>query len=541
MDWMEQIRAYRPLIQQEVTDQKQMLEDLQQYGSRILFRDLETVHMTCSGFVLDASMEWVLMVQHKIYQSVCWTGGHADGCEDLLAVAVREAQEETGLSDIFPLCSQLISLEILPVPAHEKYGKPVAAHRHNNVTYGLIGSRRGKPTGNEAENDGAAWYPVADLPQICKEAHMLPIYEKLITRMRQIKKQQQAILKQLPSLLLPWYAVHARDLPWRKDQDPYHVWVSEIMLQQTRVEAVKTYYLRFLKELPNLQALAESSVDQVQKLWEGLGYYTRVKNLRLAAKMIQADYGGVFPDQYAAIRKLPGIGDYTAGAICSICFQQPTPAVDGNVLRVIMRLTDCYYEIDSPTVKRAIQAALAEDYPTTQCGDFTQSLIEIGATVCLPNGVPQCDCCPLAQICRSHLFGTPDVLPTRKKKQKRKVESRSVFILQCGKKYALRRREQTGLLAGMWEYPNVLGWMSEQQAIHQATAWDCQPVELLKMVHKKHIFTHIEWNMIGFYLQCRTQSPAFEWYTAEEIRRNLSLPTAFRMFRPDMNLEAYLL
>ena len=290
MDWMEQIRAYQPLIQQEVTDQKQMLEDLQQYGSRILFRDLETVHMTCSGFVLDASMEWVLMVQHKIYQSVCWTGGHADGCEDLLAVAVREAQEETGLSDIFPLCSQLISLEILPVPAHEKYGKPVAAHRHNNVTYGLIGSRRGKPTGNEAENDGAAWYPVADLPQICKEAHMLPIYEKLITRMRQIKKQQQAILKQLPSLLLPWYAVHARDLPWRKDQDPYHVWVSEIMLQQTRVEAVKTYYLRFLKELPNLQALAESSVDQVQKLWEGLGYYTRVKNLRLAAKMIQADY-----------------------------------------------------------------------------------------------------------------------------------------------------------------------------------------------------------------------------------------------------------
>ena len=206
------------------------------------------------------------------------------------------------------------------------------------------------------------------------------------------------MLEQLPGLLLPWFAEHRRDLPWRRDREPYHVWLSEIMLQQTRVEAVRGYYLRFLERLPDIAALASAPEDVLLKLWEGLGYYSRVRNLQKAAQCVMEQHGGEFPRELPAIRALPGIGDYTAGAIASICFEAPAAAVDGNVLRVILRLTVC---ADSPAdvrVRRRIGEELSAVYPAGHCGDFTQALMELGATVCLPNGAPQCGACPLRAI-----------------------------------------------------------------------------------------------------------------------------------------------
>ena len=224
----------------------------------------------------------------------------------------------------------------------------------------------------------------------------------------------QALYQALPELLLPWYAGTARDLPWRHDREPYHVWLSEIMLQQTRVEAVKGYYNRFLTALPTIEQLANAEENLLLKLWEGLGYYNRVRNLQKAAQIITDEYGGRFPQRYADILALPGIGTYTAGAIASICFEQPTPAVDGNVLRVIARLTEDFAVIDTPQKKREITAALAAVYPAGHCGAFTQSLMELGAVVCVPNGVPNCAACPLEPLCRAHKNGTEQLLPVRR-------------------------------------------------------------------------------------------------------------------------------
>ena len=201
----------------------------------------------------------------------------------------------------------------------------------------------------------------------------------------------------LPERLLDWFAANARDLPWRRDREPYHVWLSEIMLQQTRVEAVKGYYERFLQALPTIADLADAPYEQVQKLWEGLGYYSRARNLQRAAIRIQQEFGGVFPTDYAAIRSLPGVGDYTAGAIASICFDAPTPAVDGNVLRVLSRIDCLEKNVDEPKVRQELRSALSLVYPKGRCGAFTQSLMELGATVCMPNGAPDCGSCPMCR------------------------------------------------------------------------------------------------------------------------------------------------
>ena len=206
---------------------------------------------------------------------------------------------------------------------------------------------------------------------------------------------EENILSALPGVLLPWYRENRRELPWRRDREPYHVWLSEIMLQQTRVEAVKGYYTRFLEALPTIEDLANCDDDTLHKLWEGLGYYSRVRNLKKAANQIMKRHGGRFPDTYEEVRALSGIGDYTAGAICSICFDYPTPAVDGNVLRVISRLTEDATPIDLPARKKEVSQLLAAVYPA-EAGDFTQALMELGATLCGPNWKPRCQECPCA-------------------------------------------------------------------------------------------------------------------------------------------------
>ncbi len=337
-------------------------------------------------------------------------------------------------------------------------------------------------------------------------------------------------LNLLAELLPSWYALSARDLPWRRDKEPYHVWLSEIMLQQTRVEAVKPYYARFLSALPTVEALANAPYEQVQKLWEGLGYYSRARNLQKAAQVIVQEHSGVFPGEYDKIRALPGIGDYTAGAISSICFSLPTPAVDGNVLRVISRICRMDECVDEPKVKKRVTEALAEVYPLAEPGVFTQSLMELGATVCLPNGAPRCESCPMAAHCGAFVAGCVTDYPVRKKKKERRKEEMTVFLLRCDGCIALRKRPNKGLLAGLWEFPHVPGLLEADEAMDAVRAFGCEPKELESQREKGHIFTHIEWKMRGYDLQVKEKNEAFNWVTEEDLKENYALPTAFRQF-----------
>lgn len=341
--------------------------------------------------------------------------------------------------------------------------------------------------------------------------------------------QEYAIPSSLPAVLLPWYEKNRRVLPWREDRDAYHIWVSEIMLQQTRVEAVKGYYARFLEELPNVEALAQCDDEKLHKLWEGLGYYSRVRNLKKAAQVIVGEYGGVFPRKSEEILALPGIGAYTAGAIGSIAFNLPTPAVDGNVLRVCARLTNDDSPIDLPETKRKVNAALAEIYPEN-AGDFTQALMELGATLCGPNWKPKCESCPCAHLCRAYQAGTAEDLPVKQAKKPKRQEDRTVFIFSCEGSFALHKRPSRGLLAGLWEFPNVSGKLEVPQALAAAEQMGLRPKSISRQVERKHIFTHIQWNLRGFYMEAAEQADCFRWFTGEEIQAQAALPTAFRQF-----------
>ena len=338
------------------------------------------------------------------------------------------------------------------------------------------------------------------------------------------------LIHRIPEAILPWYRENARALPWRQIADPYKIWVSEIMLQQTRVEAVRGYYTRFLTALPTLDHLAEVEMDKLLKLWEGLGYYTRAKNLKRAAQIVQSQYGSHFPQTHGEILALPGIGPYTAAAIASICFHLPCPAIDGNVLRVYARLSampDC---IDLPAVKKAVTEALAPLYLDHSPGELNQALMELGAIVCLPNGAPLCDGCPLASFCQAKAMGTQRAYPVRAKKAPRRLEEKTVFILATDNAIAVEKREDTGLLAGLWALPNVPGSLTEAEAIAKLADWGVTPLELLKSSQKKHIFTHVEWHMTGYYITCRNQSAGFTWATPGMRGSHIALPTAFRQF-----------
>ena len=339
-------------------------------------------------------------------------------------------------------------------------------------------------------------------------------------------------LKRLPGVLVPWYRENRRELPWRADREPYHIWVSEIMLQQTRVEAVKGYYARFLAALPDIAHLAACDDDKLHKLWEGLGYYSRVRNLKKAAKVIMEEHGGVFPGDYAAVRALPGIGDYTAGAICSIAFGQPRAAVDGNVLRCLARLRADAEPIDLPAVKKRVQAELEAVYPADCPGEFTQALMELGATVCVPNGEPRCESCP----CRSFCEGKDRwrELPVKLPKKAKKQEDRTVFLLRCGDKWAIEKRPDKGLLAGLWQFPNTAGHLSAEEAVRWAESRGLHPRNVERQITRHHIFTHIRWDMRGWFLEVDSAAGGFTWLTLEEIDGQAALPTAFRQFREEV-------
>ena len=344
-------------------------------------------------------------------------------------------------------------------------------------------------------------------------------------------RTEEQVLIAMFEALIPWYEAHKRELPWRQDKEPYHVWLSEIMLQQTRVEAVKEYYRRFLTTLPTIADLAEAPEEQILKLWEGLGYYNRVRNLQKAAQTICADYAGVFPSEYAQIRSLSGIGDYTAGAIASICFDAPTPAVDGNVLRVYSRLLADDANIDLQTTKKRITRKLQETYPRKNPGIATQALMELGATVCVPNGAPRCDVCPVAEICQARKQDTWRDLPVRSEKKKRKIVDKTVFVLLTEDTVALHKRSASGLLAGMWEFPNVDVKLDKQEAVTQVTGWQTEPVDLLMQTSYTHIFSHVEWHLTAYYIRCRKTNKKWKWVTKESLDETYALPSAFRPFR----------
>lgn len=338
------------------------------------------------------------------------------------------------------------------------------------------------------------------------------------------------INEKLVEYLVEWYPDHARDLPWRKDTEPYHVWLSEIMLQQTRVEAVKEYYKRFLEALPTIADLAAVEEDYLLKLWEGLGYYNRARNLKKAAITIVEDRNGKFPDTYEGILSLAGIGEYTAGAIGSICFDLPTPAVDGNVLRVYTRVMEDASNIDKQATKKKIREQLAKMYSKGQCGTLTQGLMELGATVCLPNGMPKCEECPLKTLCGAREHGTWQQYPVRDEKKNRRLEDKTVFVLQCGDRVAVRKRASKGLLSGMWEFPNVEGILIEQQAADVAGRWDTAPKQMKMSVNYTHVFSHVEWRMTAYYLACNRMCEQFHWATMEELEHEMAMPSAFRPF-----------
>lgn len=336
----------------------------------------------------------------------------------------------------------------------------------------------------------------------------------------------------LPDILLAWYAENARPLPWRQNCLPYQVWLSEIMLQQTRAEVVRGYFSRFLREVPTLEALAGLDEGKLLKLWEGLGYYSRARNLQKTARLIVDEHGGQFPQTYAQLLKLPGIGPYTAGAITSICFNQPQPAVDGNVLRIIARIAGITDYIDSPAMQKRITAALAQLYPKERSGAFSQSLMELGATICLPHGMPKCRICPVAAYCRARELQAVARIPRKQDKKSKRIESITVLVLACQEKLAIRRRQGQGLLAGLWEFPNINKELSEQQAFDLAEQWGAAPTAMTKFARHKHIFTHIKWEMGCYYLDCAVQPSAFTWADQEALRHTYALPTAFKMLLP---------
>ncbi len=322
------------------------------------------------------------------------------------------------------------------------------------------------------------------------------------------KNAENGIESQIVSPLLDWFAENARKLPWREDVSPYNVWISEIMLQQTRVMAVKDYFARFVRELPDIEALANVTEERLLKLWEGLGYYSRAKNLKRAAIIVMEEYGGRLPEKAEELLKLPGIGPYTAGAIASIAYNQIAAAVDGNVLRVMARILGDRSEINKESVRRDYEKRLVRVMPRDFPGAFNQALMELGALVCLPKGNPHCADCPAAQLCLARKENSFDKLPVKAAKKPRRIEERTVFLSEGEKGFFVRRREKSGLLSGLWEYPSVQGKKTEEE-VRTMFCGDMVK-EILPLGAAKHIFSHIEWRMLGYYVKLRQFSPQSE-------------------------------
>ncbi|WP_314597170.1 A/G-specific adenine glycosylase [uncultured Selenomonas sp.] len=393
------------------------------------------------------------------------------------------------------------------------------------------------------------------------------------------KKPQENILKNIETLdaiaapLLRWFHSEKRALPWREEPTPYRVWVSEIMLQQTRVEAVKPYFERFVAALPDVRALARADEDTLMKLWEGLGYYSRARHLQSAARLICSDHGGEIPARFDDLLALPGIGRYTAGAVASIAFGERRPAVDGNVLRVIMRLLACPADILKESTKRAVEEALIAHLPEN-AGDFNQALMELGALVCLPRGAARCPSCPLERLCLAKEANLQAELPQKTPPKRRRTEKLTIFLLAKNGKIALEKRPAHGLLAGLWGFPAMEGHLKKNEAAKALQALGLIPAKLHALPAAQHIFSHITWQIVGWHVELaetssdepsaatksspastevveanarpaslrlheatapydtQTKTPPLLWATAQEIADIYSVPAAYRSYFP---------
>jgi len=337
-------------------------------------------------------------------------------------------------------------------------------------------------------------------------------------------------LNKVTEPLLAWYDQNRRSLPWREEVSAYRTWVSEIMLQQTRVAAVLPYFARFMAAFPTVESLAQAQPERLMKLWEGLGYYSRARNLQKAAQIIVEQYGGRFPDTYRELMALPGIGDYTAGAILSIAFGKPEPAVDGNVLRLVARVTGSSMDILETKNRKEFRRWVAAALPADRAGAYNQAWMDLGATVCLPNGAPLCSQCPLQELCCACREGKQQTLPVRAPKREKRSEEKTVFVLCRRGEVALRQRPQEGLLAGLWEYPHVEGLLDEAAAARQLEQWGLTVHRWHKTLSARHIFTHIVWKMTGYVLEIEGDGPV-DWMWADgEERRLRAIPSAFEKF-----------
>jgi A/G-specific adenine glycosylase len=355
------------------------------------------------------------------------------------------------------------------------------------------------------------------------------LYDKLqILEPEKKELKDMERLKAMERPLLSWYREHARILPWREKPEPYRVWISEIMLQQTRVEAVKPYFARFMEELPGIRDLAAVPEDKLLKLWEGLGYYSRAKNLKKAAELLVEQYGGELPASYEELKKLPGIGSYTAGAIASIAFGIPVPAVDGNVLRVISRVTGSMDDILKQSVKSGMEEKLKAVMPEEAASSYNQGLIEIGAIVCVPNGAPLCGQCPLFSVCVARTKDLTGMIPVKTPKKPRKSEDKTVLMLWREGKIAIRKREDTGLLASLYEFPNLDGHLAEDALL---SILDVKDAKVSILPASKHIFSHVEWHMTGYRIDLKDGLEGdYLWVTPEDIKKTYSLPGAFKAY-----------
>ena len=393
------------------------------------------------------------------------------------------------------------------------------------------------------------------------------------------KRPQENILKNIETLdviaapLLRWFHSEKRALPWREEPTPYRVWVSEIMLQQTRVEAVKPYFERFVAALPDVRALARADETTLMKLWEGLGYYSRARHLQSAARLICSDHGGEIPAHFDDLLALPGIGRYTAGAVASIAFGERRPAVDGNVLRVIMRLLACPADILKESTKRAVEEALIARLPKN-AGDFNQALMELGALICLPRGAARCPSCPLERLCLAKEANLQAELPQKTPPKRRRTEKLTIFLLAKNDKIALEKRPAQGLLAGLWGFPAMEGHLKKNEAAKTLQALGLIPAKLHALPAAQHIFSHITWQMVGWHVElaetssdepsaatksspasteaveanarpaslclheatapydAQTKTLPLLWATAQEIADIYSVPAAYRSYFP---------
>ncbi len=349
--------------------------------------------------------------------------------------------------------------------------------------------------------------------------------------------------------ILTWFDNNKRSLPWRDNPQPYYVWVSEIMLQQTRVEAVKGYFKKFIEELPTVEALADAEEEELLKLWEGLGYYNRVRNLNKAAKVIMEEYDGRIPDEYTQLIKLPGIGSYTAGAIASIAYNKKVPAVDGNVLRITKRLCADFSDISKSKVIKEVEEQISKILPV-RAGDFNQALMDLGATVCLPNGRPLCEKCPVKEYCEGYKQDVCMLLPVKPSKKPRRMEDKTVVLMEYEGKLAIHRRDKKGLLAGLWEIPNMEGKIPVDELEKSLEQFGIEEFDIELLGRAKHIFSHIEWNMLGYHIMIKKwkkqkkQNPVMQedgsfmpmpedytWVDRKQLSEKYALPSAFDYYK----------